>query len=51
MLSVRRNQTIIERTIKQVENKIKERGEVFVEDDGVEDLKAYLNSLPTEKDI
>lgn len=48
MLSVRRFQPTIERTVKQAENFTKERGEVFTPDDDLEDLKVYLDSLPKE---
>ena len=48
MLSVRRYQVPIERTAKQVENKFKQHGEVYIEDEGVQDLEAYLESLPKE---
>jgi ABC-type lipoprotein release transport system permease subunit len=48
MLSVRRYQTPIERLTKRAENLTKEKGEVFVEDEAVEDLKAWAESLPAE---
>lgn len=49
MLSVRKYQIPIERISNQIENKFKEKGALFVEDDGVEDLKAWLEKLPEEK--
>ena len=48
MLSVKRYETPIQRTIKQLENATKEHGEVYVEDEGIEDLKAWANNLPKE---
>ncbi len=48
MLSVRRYQTTIERVGKQVENLTKEKGEVYVVDDDVEDLKNWAENLPKE---
>jgi len=42
-LSVKRYQVPIERTIKQTQNKFKEKGEVFIESEEEEDLKAFLN--------
>ena len=48
MLSVRRYQTPIERIAKRAENLTKEKGVVFTPDDDVEDLKAWMNRLPTE---
>jgi len=48
MLSVRRYQTKIERTIKRVENFTKEKGEVFVDEDSKLELESFLDSLPKE---
>jgi len=48
LLCVKRYQVPIERTIKQAENKVKQEGAIFIEDEGVEDLKAWLNKLPNE---
>jgi uncharacterized membrane protein YciS (DUF1049 family) len=47
-LAVKRYQVPIERTIKQAQNFTKERGEVYIEDEGVQDLEAYLETLPKE---
>lgn len=47
-LATKRYQVPIERNLKQVENKVKEKGEVYIEDDGVKDLETFLDSLPKE---
>lgn len=47
-LSVRRYQTPIERTFKNINNQLKEKGEVFVTDEKTEDLEAWFNNLPKE---
>jgi len=46
ILSVRRYQTTIERISKRVENFVKEKGEVFMDEEEKEELDAFLNSLP-----
>lgn len=46
MLSVKRFQTPIERTLKQVENKVKEKGEIFMENEDVENFKNWMDNLP-----
>lgn len=48
-LSVKKYQVPIERTIKQLENKTKEKGEIFVESEQDEELKAFLDGLPSER--
>lgn len=47
-LATKRYETTITRTIKQTENLIKENGEIFTPDDDVEDLKDWINKLPSE---
>lgn len=47
-ISVKRFQTPIERTLKQIENKTKERGEVFIEEDEKVELEHFLDNLPKE---
>ena len=47
-LAVRKYQTPIERIAKQVENFTKERGEVYIPDEAVEDLKTWVEILPKE---
>lgn len=47
-LATKKYETPINRTIKQTENKFKERGEVFIEDEEKLDLEAFLNGLPKE---
>jgi ABC-type lipoprotein release transport system permease subunit len=48
LLVVKRYQVPLERTLKQTENKFRERGEVFIESEEKQDLEAFLNNLPTE---
>lgn len=47
-LAVRRYQVPVERTIAQLENKTKQKGEIFVETDDDRELENLLNNLPTE---
>lgn len=47
-LATKRYETTINRTIKQLESSIQQKGEVFIEDENVEDLKAWVNNLPKE---
>lgn len=48
MLSTRRYQTTIERTVEQIGNLTKEKGEIFVETDELKEVENFINSLPTE---
>ena len=48
LLSARRFETPITRTLKQAENLVKEKGEIFEPDDDLEELKHYINNLPKE---
>lgn len=47
-LSIKRYEIPINRTIKQAENKFKEKGEIYIESDEKQDLEAYINNLPKE---
>lgn len=47
-LSIKRYETPINRTIKQIENKLTEKGEIYIESDEKADLEAYLENLPKE---
>lgn len=48
ILAVKRLQKPIERTLSQLENSVKERGEVFYESDEKVELDTFLDSLPKE---
>ena len=48
MISAKRYQTPIERTLKRVENFTKEKGEVFVETDEEREVQQFLDNLPIE---
>lgn len=47
-LSAKRYNTPIERTLRQLENKVKEKGEVFVETDEAREVDRLLENLPIE---
>ena len=48
-LATKRYEIPIKRTFKQAENLVKEKGEIFIEDENVENLKEWLNNLPNDK--
>lgn len=48
LLTVKRYQNPLERSIKQLENKVKEKGEIFIEEDTERELDELLNNLPKE---
>lgn len=45
-LAIQRVKTPLERALRNVENTIKEKGELYIEDEGVEDLKSWIDNLP-----
>lgn len=47
-LATKRYETTINRTIKQVENKVKEKGAIFIEEDSQKELENFLENLPKE---
>lgn len=47
-LSTKRYQIPIERTLKQLENKTKEKGEVYIDSEEKIELESYLDSIPKE---
>ncbi len=47
-LATKRYQNPIERTMAQLQNKTKEHGEVYIEDDLKRDLDELLDNLPKE---
>jgi len=47
-LAIKRYEVPIERTLKQAENSIRQKGEIYILDEDREDLEAYVNQLPTE---
>jgi uncharacterized membrane protein YciS (DUF1049 family) len=50
-LATKRYETTIQRTIKQVENKFKEQGAVFIPKDEDEDFQTFINQLPSEETL
>lgn len=48
MLTTRKYQVPIERTIKQVENRVKEKGEIYIESDDQKEVENFINNLPNE---
>lgn len=48
VLCLRRYQTPLERTFNQVENKLKVKGEIFVETPEEVDLENFISNLPNE---
>ena len=47
-LATKKYQVPIERGISQLQNKTKQRGEIYTENEELEDLKHYINNLPPE---
>lgn len=50
-LATKRYETTITRTIKQVENRVREKGEVFIPKDEDEDFQTFINQLPSEETL
>lgn len=48
MLSVKRFQNRIERTLKQIENVVKEKGEIYTPNEDTENISKFLENLPNE---
>lgn len=48
MIAVSRFHTPIERTMKEVENFVKVKGEVFIDSDEKKDFEEFIDNLPRE---
>lgn len=50
-LATGKYQVPIQRTLKQTENKFKEKGEIFIEEDSQKEFENFINNLPSEESI
>lgn len=47
-LATRKYTVPIERTINQIDNKLKQKGEIYIEEDDKRELENYIDTLPRE---